>query len=173
MSFAKYEFKPFTDARFEATRDAWLADAAEGLAFPPEVERLQEWVDSHRQHKENDAAAYGVFAKGKNVALGISEVIVHRRSVHSKWVKMLRLSLKPSVDAELQDGEPDKAMDVFVASISGVLVLQLQHQASTLKIYGRTHQQLSFLKALVARLNGKPGQHTASIQGRFLVLESK
>lgn len=167
------EFHRFDDARMTATEAAWLKDATEGLAFPSEVKRLLDWASSHREHVEGDAAAYGVFSKGKNTALGICEVIVQQKSVRSKWVKMLRLHLKPSVDTDLQAGNPDQAMDVFTEAISGSLDLQMAHKATTLKVYGRTNEQLRFLKALVGHINGNVPQHAGSplkvtIEGRFL-----
>lgn len=167
------EFLPFTDQRFSATADSWNADAAAGLAFPSEIQRLLEWVGTHRQPTENDSAAFGVFPKGKPTALGICEVIVQRKTQRAKWVKMLRLHLKPSVDDQLQKGIPETAMDVFVHSITGSMDLQMAHDASTLKVYGRTNEQLAFLKALVTQLkqhfDGKPELSVkATIEGRFL-----
>lgn len=150
-----------------------MADANAGLAFPSEVQRLLEWVSAHREPTDHDAAAFGVFQKGKTVALGICEVIIQRKSARSKWVKMLRLHLKPSLDNELQNGQPDAAMNVFTQSIRGSLGLQLAHQASTLKVYGRTNPQLAFLKALVVHIQktfADKGVESikVTIDGRFL-----
>jgi len=167
------DFLLIDGSRMAATHDAWMKDANEGLAFPSEIERLLEWTATHQEPSSHDAAAFGVFQKGKNVALGICEVIIQRRSARSKWVKMLRLHLKPSVDAKLQASQPDDAMDVFVASIHGSLGLQLAHSATTLKVYGRTNAQLSFLKALVGHVDKRFNQSPDSpikvtIDGRFL-----
>ena len=169
------EFKNFTDARISATKDAWMADASSGLAFSSEVSRLIEWADQNRVPTELDAAGYGVFHKHKSVALGICEVIVQRKSARSKWVKMLRLHLKPSIDAELQTGSPDDAMEVFIQSITGVIGLQMAHSATTLKVYGRTNAQLTFLKALVGHIQKKfadTQEHSikSTIEGRFLTI---
>lgn len=84
---------------------------------------------------------------------------------------MLRLHLRPSVELELQSGNSDNAMDIFVESMQGSILLQLTHQANTLKVYGRTNEQLNFLKALVVRLQSqleKSDTVKASIEGRFL-----
>lgn len=165
------EFLPFNDSRINSTREAWGSDVSEGLAFPSEVERLLEWADTHREPTDIDGAAFGVFKKGSFAALGICEVIVQRRSVRSKWVKMLRLNLRPSVDDKLQTGHPESAMEVFVHAIIGSLDLQLLHNATTLKVYGRTNYQLNFLKALVTQIDQKVKYQNhvkATIDGRFL-----
>jgi len=86
---------------------------------------------------------------------------------------MLRLHLKPSVDEQLQEGAPEAAMDVFTQSIAGSLDLQLAHKATTMKVYGRTSEQLAFLKALVVHIQkhfeDKPASRIkATIEGRFL-----
>lgn len=167
------EFLPFTEARFTATRPAWSQDAEEGLAFPSEIDRLLTWAATHTEPSDLDAAAFGVFKKGSSVALGICEIAIQRKSARSKWVKMLRLHLKPSVDDQLQTGHPEGAMGVFVQAIVGSLGLQLTHKATTLKVYGRTNPQLNFLKALVHHvdtdLKHEAKHHVkAAIEGRFL-----
>ena len=169
-----YELLPFEDASLALTRTAWVADAMKGLAFITEVERLLEWGDSHRVAVENDSCAFGIFKAGKkSPALGICEVVISRKSVRSKWVKMLRLHLSPAVDAKLQAGDPDDAMNVFMSSIQGAVGLQSTHKANTLKVFGRTNEQLAFLKVLVTHLQpvlAKRAQNRVkvSIEGRFL-----
>lgn len=164
------EFKQFDAASAAATRKEWHVDAAKGLAYGPEQDRLFDWVDTHQDVVENDAVAFGIFEQKSQIALGICEVTIQRRTLRSKWVKMLRLHLKPSVDASLQAGEADLAMNVFVESMRGSMGLQMTHSANTLKVFGRTNEQLNFLKALLQHLAptiaGKPIK--ASIEGRFL-----
>lgn len=163
-------FEQFSPETATATRKGWQLDAAKGLAFEPEQERLFDWVDAHRDVVENDAVAFGIFDQKDQVALGVCEVTIQRKTARSKWVKMLRLHLKPSIDASLQAGDADQAMSVFVVSMRGSIALQLAHSANTLKVYGRTNEQLNFLKALLQHLTtataGKPIK--ASIEGRFL-----
>lgn len=171
MGAMQLEFRIFSPETAQASRQAWLAEANNaGLAFGPEVSRLFDWVDSHLTIVENDAVAFGVFEKGENVALGISEIAIQRKTSRSKWVKMLRLHLRPSLDATLQDGDAELAMNVFVESMQGSMNLQLTHLANTLKVYGRTNEQLNFLRALLSRLQvalqGKSVK--AAIEGRFL-----
>jgi hypothetical protein len=85
--------------------------------------------------------------------LGICEVVIQRKTVRSKWVKMLRLHLSPAVDSKFQAGDTSDAMDVFTASLQGSLDLQLAHSASTLKVFGRTAEQLRFLTSIARHLN--------------------
>lgn len=175
MATDVYEFLPFTEQRMTATSTAWLEDAANGLSFPSETERLLQWASAHREISDTDSMAFGVFLKGKTVASGICDVVIQRRSVRSKWIKMLKLNLKPNVDAQLLDGNSDAATDVFVAAIVGSIGLQLTHKASTLKVYGRTNSQLTFLKAVVGHLDQRFKDNAiqsikATVEGRFLCL---
>lgn len=171
MGSHKYEFRSFCDQTYAATQKAWSGDAKLGLAFPTDVERLFHWVSEHRQPAEQDATAFGVFNEGDFVALGIAEVVIQRLSARSKWVKLLRLHLRPEVDAALQQGEVEIAMDVFTTSVLGSFRLQMAHDAATLKIYGRTNDQLRFLRTLVAVLNQTESKFKASLEGRFLCLQ--
>jgi hypothetical protein len=167
------KFLAFNESRLISTRAAWTQDAVDGLAFPSEIERLLAWVETHQEPSDHDAAAFGIFKEGTSTALAICEVAIQRKSVRSKWVKLLRLHLKPSVDDKLQAGHPEGAMDVFVQAIAGSLNLQVLHKANTLKVYGRTNDQLNFLKALEKHVSAKLTSEAkqgikATIEGRFL-----
>ncbi|WP_234192677.1 hypothetical protein [Pseudacidovorax sp. NFM-22] len=129
---------------------------------------------------EGEGMAYGIFDEAKDpaVALGFCEVAITRKSARSKWVKMLRLHLRPSADAQLVSGDSGVAMDVFTESILGSIRLQMAHSASTLKVYGRTNEQLGFLQVLVKHLHTQASedakkQFKASIEGRFLSIVVK
>jgi hypothetical protein len=168
-----FEFLNFDDERFSSTVAAWQADADNGLAFSSEILRLFDWVNTHREMSEVDSMAFGVFPKNESTAVGICEVMIHRKTVRSRRVKLLRLHLKPSADADLQAGESDLAMMVFTQCLVGTIGLQLKHQAKTLKVYGRTPEQLAFLRVLVSNIDKidpkKSGSgYKAAIEGRFL-----
>lgn len=178
MANEDLEFRAFDASTLKASRDAWLSDSADGLAFYSEVERLFDWAATHLEISQTDATAFGVFRLGKKQALGLCEIIVQRKSARSKWVKMLRLHLRPSVDADLQGGNPIGAMNVFSTSLQGALSLQMAHKATTLKVYGRTNDQLTFLRALVSHtdqnLPAAVKERTkVGIDGRFLSIEVK
>lgn len=171
FAVSKYHFEKFTPETAQASRLAWEKEAQDGKAFVTEIQRLFDWVDTHHEISNHDSAAFGIFDKKNQEAVGICEITIQRRTVRSKWVKMLRLHLRPSVELELQSGNSDNAMDIFVESMQGSILLQLTHQANTLKVYGRTNEQLNFLKALVVRLQSQLEESDtvkASIEGRFL-----
>ena len=168
----------FDAGALKASKEAWLSDASDGLAFYPEIERLFDWAASHTEPSQTEATAYGIFRPGKKQALGLCEVTIQRRSVRSKWVKMLRLHLRPSVDADMQGGNPTGAMNVFGASLQGTLGLQMVHKATTLKVYGRTNEQLNFLRAIVGYAEQNMPEPMKSkakvaIEGRFLSIDVK
>lgn len=168
---SSYHFEKFNPETAAASRSAWVEEANEGKAFVTEVQRLFDWVDSHQDITNNDSVAFGIFEKKSPEALGICEITIQRRTIRSKWVKMLRLHLRPSIDMGLQEGLSDKPMDIFVEAMKGSIGLQLLHQANTLKVYGRTNEQLNFLKALLVRLQAElknTESVKASIEGRFL-----
>lgn len=166
-------FEIFNPATAAASRAAWEKEAKDGLAFFTEIQRLFDWVDTHQEVINHDSVAFGIFDKKSQEALGICEITIQRRTIRSKWVKMLKLNLRPSIDALLQSGDSDMAMSVFVESMEGSIGLQLDHQANTLKVYGRTNEQLNFLKALLVRLQAQlqsVDTVKASIEGRFLTI---
>ncbi|MCW5648721.1 MAG: hypothetical protein KIS62_03125 [Ramlibacter sp.] len=173
MPYENLEFKEFDDASLKATREVWLAESSDGLAFYSEMERLLDWADTHRQPAESDSAAFGIFRQGKRQAMGICEIVIQRKTIRSKWIKMLRLHLRPSVDADLQAGNTTNAMNVFASSIAGTLGLQMTHKATTLKVYGRTNDQLAFLRLLVEHMEknlpeAAKNAAKVTIDGRFL-----
>ena len=178
MTYEKMELRQFDATSLKASKDDWLLDATKGLAFYTEVERLYDWAATHLELSQTDATAFGVFQRGKKSALALCEITVQRKSVRSKWVKMLRMHLSPAIDFALQRGDSLQAMNVFRASLQGTLSLQMLHKATTLKVYGRTNEQLAFLSAVVANIETKLAdsvkeQAKVSIDGRFLSIEVK
>lgn len=164
------EFAQFSDGKLAATRTSWLEDAEAGWAFGAEIERLMDWIGTHRKPTDGDSVAYGVFPKGKNVAVGVCEMTIQRKTIRSKWIKLLRLHLRPKIEDELVQGDATVTIDVFAAAITGSLALQVEHTAHTLKIYGRTNEQLRFLQAFVRHLDGRFENVKVAIEGRFLTL---
>lgn len=178
MAYEKMELRAFDAATLKASRETWLSDAEKGLAFYSEVERLFDWAATHMDLSQTDATAFGVFRPGKKPALALCEITVQRKSARSKWVKMLRMHLSPAIDATLQSGDPLDAMNVFGASLHGTLGLQMLHKATTLKVYGRSNEQLTFLRAVVSKLDQQlpdaiKKMAKLSIEGRFLSIEVK
>lgn len=174
---AKLRFAPFNERSLKATCDAWKAQMSEGLAFPPDVEQVLDWAVAHAQHVDGKSVAYGVFEHGVDGAIGICEVVINKAKTRAPWVKHLRLRLSPRIEEKLfqKDTETVKtAISMFSTSVIGVFELKMEHQATKLKVYGRTTEQLNFLQqaAIAMKLNALRN-HTVSIEGRFLVIANK
>lgn len=169
----KLVFSEFGAEQLNLTCTQWEKDAAKGLAFPSDVEQLMSWVQTHDKHQVADSMAFGIFTKGNPVAEGICEVVVTRATKNSPWVKMLRLRLKPTLDERIYLKEIEaqsEAMDIFVSAVGGVVKLTSIHAAKTLKIFGRSNDQLSFLQALAVSLQKSVKGVTVKIDGRWLVI---
>ncbi len=172
-------FKAFNEQSFQNTASAWTNEAKAGMAFPAEVEQLLAWAKDHLVSKEGEAVAYGVFPSGSKEADAICEVVVTRKSVRSKWVKMLRVRLRPRVDDALNSADDTsnagmrEALEIFVLATVGLLKFGEAEKANTIKIYGRTRQQTDFLRFLgieLEKVKHKPMK--ASMEGKFLVVQS-
>lgn len=65
------------------------------------------------------------------------------------------------------------ALEIFVQATVGLLKFGESERANTIKIYGRTSQQLDFLRFLaieLEKIDNNPMK--SSIQGRFLVVNT-
>jgi hypothetical protein len=168
-----YTLSPFEKNTFEATKSSWNKAMAKGATFPAEIEQLLSWVETHMSHKDGDSHAHGVFLKGDKSAKGIAEVVVTRENKKSPWVKMLRLRLNPELDERIYQNDlaaHREALDIFITAFVGVVKLSGDHAAKTVKIYGRSNEQLSFLRALTEELKKHSKKSTFAMQGRWLVI---
>lgn len=167
-------FAEFSAASLDATEKAWCDDADAGLAFRPDIEQQMSWAREHRV-VTNNSVAYGVFEKGKNVAVGICELVITQPTKRGKWIKVLRLRLRPKVEDQIFRNDKQglmTAIDAYVTCVQGVFAVKNEHKATTIKVYGRTQEQVKFLTLLSAALEKRPGEATfrSSIEGRWLVL---
>ncbi|MBL0720179.1 hypothetical protein JI742_09785 [Piscinibacter sp. Jin2] len=170
------QFTTFDKTTYEATKQAWSEDAEATLTFPHDVERLLDWALDHAEHKDGHEMAYGIFNADSSVAVGICEVVISRGGTTNTWVKHLRLWLNPKLDAGLFNNETacvSEAVKLFSASLVGVMRLKLEHQASCMKVYGRTRDQLKLLHHVAVTLQSVMTDHDVSVQGRFLVISDK
>lgn len=180
MKKTPHIFKQFDIDSLTVTTEAWKNDAFDGFAFPIEVEQLMAWVSGHVDEIEGDSVAYGVFPPNSKIADAICEVAVTRKSVRSKWVKMLRIRLRPTIDDALNSSLPNdsevgikNALEIFVQATVGLLKFGEHQKANTIKIYGRTKQQTDFLGFLAIELQKiNEGRMKASMEGKFLVVKS-
>lgn len=173
----EFDFKTFDHTSFEATKALWSGEAKAGYAFPPEVEQLMDWIETHMSPESGQAVACGVFQTGSRVADAVCEVVITRQSVRSKWVKMLRVRLRPKIDDVLNSTNADssdairEALDIFSKATYGLLNFGGVVKANTIKIYGRTRQQTDFLRYFSVELSKKKGhEFQLSMEGKFLVV---
>lgn len=167
------EFRRFTQESFQATDKHWRKLAEQVQAFTPDTEQILEWTSDHIEINDN-AVAYGVFQDGGNVACGICELIVTKKSQKVGWVKFIRLRLDPKIDAQIFANEPDgvvAAIEAYISCVIGVFDVKDHHNASTIKVFGRTQEQMQFLTLLSAALQKRDAvKFTTKIEGRWLVL---
>lgn len=177
----KYHFSRFDQAKLTETCDEWMKEAASGSVFPIEVEQGLTWAKTHFQPTENDSMAYGVFPAGSNVASAICEVVGVQPEGRAKrgqgWMKMLRLRVRPAVDEGLFNKDiptMNEALHMYSCALFGILKLKAEIGASTLKVYGRSSEQLNFLQAVALEFEKRKQAlgFTASVQGRFLVISN-
>ena len=168
------KFKPFDKKSISATRVGWQNDAENGGGFLPDLEQSLDWAESHIELVEN-SMAYGVFQDGLSAAIGICELVITKRSSRSKWLKVLRLRLGPKTESGLFSNDPKAvkvAIDAYITCVVGVFHVKNEHKATTIKVYGRTQEQVRFLATLAAAMQASKLETTfkSSIEGRWLVL---
>lgn len=172
----KFSFRSFTGESFQATERAWLRRASGDFAFPTEAQQVLDWARNHlNPDVVNEAVAFGLFKDGTEVASAICEVVLTRRSARSHWVKMIKLRLSPELEKGVFEEDLDTARDirdVYAAAVMGVLKLKFDREATTLKIYGRSAEQVGFLKLLGVELEKHLKNHKISIHDRWLVIET-
>jgi hypothetical protein len=168
-------FRAFDAESLRATKTAWEHDAEQGKAFPPDVAQTIDWVRAHTTLTDN-SIAYGIFEdEHGHTALAVCEVVISQPEPRKAWVKLLRLKLRPKIEESIFVNDPNAvsaATDAYVSAILGVFALKNVHNATTIKIYGRTQSQMGFLTLLASKLTDrKDAAMKASIEGRWLVLK--
>lgn len=167
------QFRQFDGAAFKATKTGWSKDVSQGEGFAPDVEQLMAWTDAHLTLVENEIA-YGIFDADESIAVGICELAITKPSARGKWVKLIRLRLRPKIEGLLFANDPDGlivAVEAYVASVLGVYHVKNEHEATIIKVYGRTQEQMRFLTLLSAALKKRDdATFDSKIEGRWLVL---
>lgn len=174
-----FKFKAFTTESFQTTSVAWTAEALAGNAFPSDVEQLVSWAADHLKPIVGKSVVYGIFPENSKVADAICVLVITRHSPRSKWVKMLKVNLRPKIDEALNSVDDSsnsamrEALSIFMHATIGVLKFGELENASTIKVYGRTRQQLDFLRFLGIELEKvKTNPMQVTLEGRFLVVKS-
>lgn len=111
MKKITHTFKAFDAASIKATEEAWTAEAESGMAFPTDTEQLMAWTRGHMKEASGESVAYGIFLGASKEADAICEVAVTRKSSRSKWIKMLRVRLRPKIDEALNSFADGKMME--------------------------------------------------------------
>lgn len=172
----KFTLKPFSEVTFGATKTSWLKRVTGAFSFPTEVPQLLEYAATRLDiHAGTDVVFYGLFKEGTDVASAVAEITVTRKSARSRWMKMLRVRLSPELEEGVYNNSIEALKDIqalYVGAVAGVLRLKFEHDATILKIYGRSNEQMSFLKLVSTELEKLVKNHKISIEGRWLVIEN-
>jgi hypothetical protein len=167
-------FSVFDDPKLLATRQAWEADCIQASTFPPDVTQVLDWArDNQTPDPARNEVAYGLFPRRSNVAQAICEVVVAKLG-RKKWVKMLRMRLRPELENRIYNRDVKAAQevkDLYIIAIAGVFRLKYSHAADTLKIFGRSAELLFFLQGLPIALKGVIPGHNVRMEGRWLVIQ--
>lgn len=175
------EFLQFTDKKYQATLTKWADEATKSDAFPHEVERRLQWIAESlccQQVSTQKTIAYGVFKKSEDVAICTCELVLSDRGqLSGKWLKLLKITLSPEIDLLLTQEDFDAmqlAVNAYKTAVLGAFDARLEHDAATLKLYGRNDDQLQFLMTLLAMLKDSQASGLrAGREGRWLVLRTE
>ena len=143
------------------------------MAFPADVDQTLQWAAQHVSLHDN-SIAYGIFDPAAPEAVGICEVVISHPAP-SSWIKLLRLRLSPKIEDQIFKNDPKgvkTALESYICGVLGVHSVKNEIGGTTIKIYGRTQEQVKFLTLLSASLQAQQGlAFKAALQGRWLVLD--
>lgn len=173
------QFEQLNQHSYEATLKRWTWEAEANDVFPNEVERKLSWIGellpSSKGDANNQSLAYGVFTAGSEVPAAVCELVISRKTASERWLKLLSVILSPEVEAKVEAGDVDAIQTAVIAyrtAVSGAFDAQLEHNADTLKLYGRNEAMLKLLTTLLATLQSSGSDFDAKKEGRWLVLRS-
>lgn len=146
---------------------------------PHEVERKLRWVSELLSNGKADpnyrSLAYGVFTEGSDVPVAVCELVISRKTMNERWLKLLRVSFSPGLEAKVEAGDVEAIQTAVMAyrtAVSGAFDAQLEHNADTLKLYGRNEAMRQLLTTLLTTLKLSGSGFDAKKEGRWLVLRS-
>lgn len=175
------EFRQFDAHSFQATLKAWELQAEQAGMFPGEqaakLSQVEKTLLSDNKQSQHKDLAYAVFHQGCDVALASCELVLSDRGALSgRWLKMLKVVLCPEIDAGFQENDVEAtslAVSVYRCAVLGSFSERLNHEADTLKLYGRDHTMMQFLSTLFTSIPQGDPDLQASKEGRWLVIRSK
>lgn len=174
------EFRQFTLETYRATLEKWTHEAEQHECFPDEVMRKLKWIEEsfslENGRNPNRQIAYGVFQNGESIAICVCDLVLSDRGqLVGRWLKLLNVTLSPEIDVLMQCedlGAVQTAVQAYKAATLGAFEARLEHDADTLKLYGRNDELLKFQMTLLAVLQeSEKLTIKASKEGRWLVLK--
>lgn len=177
------EFRKFDRQSFDATLTQWRNEAERCDCFPEEVTRKLEWIDKALLAGEDTkqahrVMAYGVFNEGQQIAAATCELILSDRGqLAGKWLKLLKVTLSPEIESLIENSDVqavDLGVKAYKAATLGAYDARLEHEADTLKLFGRNDDLLRFQMILMTFIQQDPQNSSikASKEGRWIVLKS-
>lgn len=175
------EFRQFSQQDTQETVIKWDEEASRYDCFPDEVHQklapLTKPAATGAEDKRNKTLHYGVFLDGRHDAIALCEMVLSDRgTIGGKWLKMLKLTMSPEVDTQVIEDHPgaiDTVVQAYRTAVIGAFSERMNHEADTLKLYGRSEEQLKFLVLLIAFINQDHGHElVATKEGRWLVVRS-
>jgi hypothetical protein len=174
------EFRQLTNKDIEETLIKWEQEAIQYDCFPDEVH--QKFVPIQESIRNQPAGSYksiyyGVFQEGQNIAVALCDLVLSDKGMFGgKWLKLMKLTLSPEVDTLQIKKQPEAislVANAYKTAVLGAFAARNEHEADTLKLYGRSEEQLTFLILLLTIIN-QDHSHELSAQkeGRWLVLRS-
>lgn len=178
------EFRQFDRETYLATLDKWRSEAEKHDCFPEEVDRKLRWIGEALdaacapRATQHAVIPYGVFAPGESIAAATCEIVLSDRGARTgKWLKLLKVTMSPEIEV-LTEYEDQVAIEVTVkayrSATLGAYNSRLEHEADTLKLYGRNAHLQEFQTLLMESIqqDQQHGAIVASQEGRWLVLKS-
>lgn len=175
------EFRKIERQDYDATLKKWVGEAEAKDLFPHEVKSKLGWIIetfSEQGPQSHKQLAYGVFAPGSHVAIAVCDlVLTDRGALAGRWLKMLKVTLAPELEFALQEEDMTAmtiAVNAYRTAVIGTFAERLNHEADTLKLYGRNDELLRFLMLLLVAINQDNGLKLhARKEGRWLVIKSQ
>ncbi len=165
------DFRQFTKETLTATESKWHRELKAINGFSPTTDRLLKDVRAHLGARA-PSLFFGVFSGKAASAIAISEFVITPKT-RGNTVKLLNLHLSPQLEQGLyisDVGAINRALDAYKCSVIGSLEVGGNHNASTLKVYGRTHEQLNMLSsfAVILQASTEELKFNAKVTDRWL-----
>lgn len=173
------KFEQLDQESYQATLQRWTWEAESNDIFPHEVERKLQWIHqvvaNDTPSSNNCSLAYGIFFPEQKIPVAVCELVISRKTIQERWLKLLNVTLSPELELRIEGGDVsaiETAVRVYRTAVGGSFAAQLEHNADTLKLYGRNETMLKLLSTLLATLQSSGADFDAKKEGRWLVLRS-